>query len=88
MFSENMQLIDEEIDIKDEPLFPLSENDKVGWNILDIFELFIGSDGSLALYLRSVVVAVVFLFLFGSAIFDRWKMCSHRSERYNNYSLN
>ena len=52
MFSEHMQLTDEEIDIKDEPLFPSSENDKVGWIILDIVELFIGSDGSRALYLR------------------------------------
>ena len=60
MFSENMWLIDEEIGIKDEPLFPSSENDKVGWNILDIVELYIGSDGRRALYLRSVV-AVIFL---------------------------
>ena len=59
MFSENMQLTDEEIDIKDEPLFPSSENDKVGWIILDIVELFIGSDGSRALYLRSVVAVVL-----------------------------
>ena len=59
MFSVNMQLIDEEIDIKDEPLFPSSENDKVGWIILDIVELFIGSDGSRALYLRSVVTIVL-----------------------------
>ena len=59
MFSENMQLIDEEIDIKDEPLFPSSENDKVGWIILDIVEVFIGSDGSRSLYLRSVILAVV-----------------------------
>ena len=59
MFSENMQLTDEEIDIKDEPLFPPSENDKVGWIILDIVELFIGSDGSRALYLRSVVAVVL-----------------------------
>ena len=59
MFSENMQLTDEEIDIKDEPLFPSSENDKVGWIILDIVELFIGSDGSRALCLRSVVAVVL-----------------------------
>ena len=31
MFSENMQLIPEEIYIKEEPLFPLPEEDKVGW---------------------------------------------------------
>ena len=54
-----MQLIDEEIDIKDEPLFPSPENNKVGWIILDIFELFIGSDGSQALYLRSIVAIVL-----------------------------
>ena len=31
MLPEEMQFIDEEIDIKDEPLFPSSENYKVGW---------------------------------------------------------
>ena len=54
-----MQLIDEEIDIKDELLFPSSENNKVGWIILGIVELFIDSDRSLALYLRSVVAVVL-----------------------------
>ena len=31
MLPEDMQVIDEEIDIKEEPLFPPSEEDKVGW---------------------------------------------------------
>ena len=59
MFSENMQLIDEEIDKKQEPLFFSSEDDKVGWIILDLNELFIGSDRSRALYPRSVVAVVL-----------------------------
>ena len=31
MIPEEMPLMDENIDIKDESLFPPSENDKVGW---------------------------------------------------------
>ena len=48
MLPEEMRVIDEEIDIKEEPLFPPSEEDKVGWMwssccfcflIIDRFEL-------------------------------------------------
>ena len=36
MLPEEMQFIGEKIDVKDEPLFLLSEDDKVGWIFLVI----------------------------------------------------
>ena len=49
MLSEEMQIIPEEIYVKNEQLFPSSEDDKVGWIW---FELFINYEGSGAMYLR------------------------------------
>ena len=39
MFSEKMQLNPEEVYIKEEPMFPLPVDDKVGWIQLSFYQL-------------------------------------------------